>query len=121
MSTGTLVKIEPTGTITRIRCESKAGPTHVELQDAVGGYYAKIGVVYEGKKRVGHIDEDAKMKAPARRPPLNPLATRMVQEYYADGGMTVDILGNLVVWIPDEKPAAKESFTLSRRNHVQGE
>lgn len=101
MTTGILVKIDPIGNITRRRIERKAGPTMEEIRDMVGSYYAQIGVIHEGKKCTAYIDEDAKIKR--LPPPVNAFATRMVQEYYAEGGKTVDILGNIVVWIPDEK------------------
>lgn len=116
MATGELVKIEPGGEITRLRIDRKTGPTMVEIRSTIGGgYYAQLGMIFEGKKRVGYVDEDAKCKK--NPPPVNAYATRMVQEFYPEGG-TVDILGSVGVWVPDDgdaqfskKPLKPESLT----------
>jgi hypothetical protein len=103
MAKGYLVKVDHEGTITRTRIDRVTGPTVKEIQDQLGGYFAQIGVLFEGSQRTAYIDEDAKLpKRGKPLPPVNPYATRMVQEYYADRGKTVDILGNIVIWIPDE-------------------
>lgn len=102
MSTGTLVKIPPVGEVIRTRIERKTGPTMEEIRDQVGGYYEQIGVIFGGEKRTAYIDEDARIKR--QPPPVNEIATRMVQAFYADRGRTVDILGNIVIWVPNEKP-----------------
>lgn len=101
MATGYLVKIDPAGEVTRHRVDHKGGPSVEQLQTLLGGYFAQVGVVYEKHKRIAYVDSDASLsKVGKPLPPVNPFATEMVQDFYPQG-RTVDILGSILVWIPD--------------------
>jgi len=113
MSKGTLIKIDNEGKQTQFRCESPGGPSVTEIQEALGGYFALLNCVFQGKERIAYVDEDGD---PRQLSP-NLYATRMVQEYYAKAGRQLSISrigmvrGALVVWVPDDpKPGRAAAY-----------
>lgn len=118
MASGTLVKIDPTGGVTRFRCEGRAGPTVEEIQKALGGYFAHLYCLYGGQERSCYVDEDGDPK----QLPTNPFGDRLVKEYYMGGNRVVQLnsigtlRGNLVVWVPDPPESQAETGRLATRD-----
>lgn len=105
MARGTLVKIEPNGTLTHIRVENPKGWTVGELYHLIGNgcdMVEGISVRYDEKPRIAYVDEDARIPREGRPiPPVNRKATELYREYY--GPAAGEIVGVALVWIPDVK------------------
>lgn len=95
---GTLIRIDAEGNKTYFRVENEIGPTVEDLKKAVGGSFANCQCLYEGVKRTAWVDENGNSKGLR----VNPIAARLVQEAYPKGCETNLILGNFVIFVPDE-------------------
>lgn len=115
MAKGTLVKVEPNGTITSVRVEDKKGWTVEQLYHLIGCSIVEgLRVVYDQKPRIAYVDENARLGIRGRpTPPVNPKATEMFRAYY--GPDAAEILGVAVVWIPDPIEGVGRRGVLSTR------
>jgi hypothetical protein len=109
MAKGTLVKIEPNGTLNPVRIENPKGWTVEELYRLIGNgcdIVEGLRVNYEEKPRIAYVDENARIAIRGRPiPPVNAKATEMYRAYY--GPSAKEILGVAVVWIPDPAEGRK--------------
>jgi hypothetical protein len=55
---GTFVKIDVDGTVTKERTELKGSAPYDPLSRLVGGFVERVKVRYEGKLRDAYVDED---------------------------------------------------------------
>lgn len=118
MAKGTLVKIEPNGTITPVRVENPKGWTMGELYHLIGNgcdIVEGLRVNYDQKPCIAYVDENARIAIRGRPiPPVNAKATEMYRAYY--GPSAKEILGVAVVWIPDaEKKVLSTRKTKAKR------
>jgi hypothetical protein len=96
MSTGTLVTIQPDGTVKRERIEKKKGAELQDLQKAVGGYIERVRVKFEGRTRDAYVNEDGF----GHRLAFNRTATALLAPPYKG---STSLVGPLAIWIPDPK------------------
>ena len=118
MAKGTLVKIEPNGTLTHVRVESPAGWTVEQLYHLIGcEIVEKINVRYDEHSRIAFVDEEARVEKVGKTPPpVNPKATQMgADAYRLQVEATKPILGVAVVWVPDGTPGVGRRGVISTR------
>lgn len=96
---GKIVTIFPSGSVVTEEWESSHLPSCERLQEAVGGYFERVRVRYEGKMRDAFVNENGI----ALGLPENLPATRMLDGRFK--GYAGLLHGKCAVWIPNPRKA----------------
>jgi hypothetical protein len=92
---GRLVKFEPNGNVSETVWPKNGTPNWETLRDLVGGYIERVQVRYDGKLRQAYANENGISDGDL----YNQRAS-----WITDGTHKgVEIVGNLVIWVPDAK------------------
>lgn len=117
MAKGTLIKIDPNGTLTHIRVEDQKGWTVQQLYHLIGNgcdIVEGLRIIYDEKPRIAYVDEHARIAIGGRPiPPVNAKATELYRAYY--GPAAKELLGVAVIWTPDEVEGVGRRGVISLR------
>lgn len=97
---GKVITIDVAGQVHTCTHHTRGPPEYGLLKRQVGGWIQGIKIRYEGKIRQAYVHEEGFI----RRLPLNKEATRLLKETYPTEH-TQDLVGPLVIWVPDKKGA----------------